>query len=304
MSNLELLAAKAALNGLSGSKVVLPLDVDKIVTSTNMKNGAYTIAAQPDAPCRLTVNVTAVGAADTMGVVTIVGTLPDGTTVQETVTPVAGESVSTVNEFASVTSATGSGWTIVEGNDTITIGTGAVIPESYYFNAISDRIVSSTNMKVGAYTVAAQPLVPSKITVAVTAGDTADTMGTVTISGFDSDNAPLSETVTPIAGSTVTTSGTFKTILSVVGAGWVIDDEEGTNDTIVVGTAEVSKESDLYISNLLVLADAVVASQEDLDDAIQADLSQFTELPAGSYPVKLESITLTSGEAIAYLAVR
>ena len=44
-----------------------------------------------------------------------------------------------------------------------------------------DRIVTSTDMKVGAYTIAAQPDVPRNITVTRTAGDTADTGGTITV---------------------------------------------------------------------------------------------------------------------------
>ena len=49
-------------------------DVDRIVTSVNMKVGAYTIAAQPDVPRNITVTQTAVGTEDTNGTVVIVGT--------------------------------------------------------------------------------------------------------------------------------------------------------------------------------------------------------------------------------------
>lgn len=304
-SSLEQLSAKVTIgaSGQVGTKILLPLDDNKIVTSTNMKNGTYTIAAQPAVPSRITVKHTAVGTADTLGIITILGTLPSGTVVSEVVTPLNGQTVSSVNEFSAITSLTGSGWIIDGGsqNDTLIIGTGAVVPESYYFNAISNRIVASANMKVGSYTIAAQPLVPSKITLTHTAGDTVDTLGTVTITGTDTNNALILETLTPVSGTTVTSTLTYKTIISVVGAGWVIDAVEGTNDTLVVGTAEVNVTSKYYISAIQVVAAAVVASQTAQSGYTVADLTKITSLPVGIYPTRLTSIGLTSGEAIAYL---
>ena len=292
--------AKSALSlaGLIGTKTIMPLEVDKIVTTANMENGAYTIAAQPAVPARLTVHITAAGAADTMGTITFVGTRPDGTAIIETVTPSATAIVSTVNEFATVTSATGAGWSINEGNDTLTIGVGEIIPEAAFYNAITNRIVTSANMQVGAYTVAAQPLIEGKITVTVTAVGAADTMGTIVITGI-SNGIPISETVTPIADSTVTTTNKFSHIYSVVGAGWVID--EG-NDTVVVGVAEVNTESRYFISALNVMVDTVVSSQTEQDGFIVADLTALTKLVAGVYPTRLTAIKLTSGEAIAILS--
>ena len=97
-----------------------------------------------------------------------------------------------------------------------------------------DKIVTSADMKVGEYTIAAQPSVASKITVSATAGDTADTMGTITVTGT-LNNIVVRDTITPVAGSTVSGTKEFDAITSVVGAGWVIDAAEGTNDTITVG---------------------------------------------------------------------
>lgn len=110
-----------------------------------------------------------------------------------------------------------------------------IVRGTLHTGAEADRIVASANMKVGAYTVAAQPYGPSRITVTATAGDTADTMGTVVIVGTDIYDRAITETVTPVAGSAVYTTKYFKTITSVTGAGWVIDGAEGTNDTITVG---------------------------------------------------------------------
>jgi len=101
--------------------------------------------------------------------------------------------------------------------------------------ADADKIVTSTNMKVGAYTVAAQPSAPSLITVTATASGTADTPGTITVVGTDVYDRVLTEVIIPVAGSTVSGTRYFKTITSVTGAGWVIDGAEGSNDTITVG---------------------------------------------------------------------
>jgi len=139
MSQLEQYANKSIIDqaGQTGSMGIFAIDDDKIVTSTNMKNGAYTVAAQPTAPCLLSVLATAVGSADTMGKVTFVGTDENGTAITEEVIPIADTTVYTTNMFKSVTSATGSGWTIGEGNDTIKIGVADVVaPTGYYFCAI------------------------------------------------------------------------------------------------------------------------------------------------------------------------
>jgi hypothetical protein len=138
-SELQQQAAKIEIEkaGQVGTKGIFPSDDDKIVVSTNMKNGAYTVAAQPIAPCLISVLQTAVGAADTSGKVTIVGTDINGTAITEEVTPIAGTTVYTTKEFASITSATGSGWTIAEGNDTIKIGvSSAISSDGYYFSSI------------------------------------------------------------------------------------------------------------------------------------------------------------------------
>lgn len=99
-------------------------DVDKIVTSTNMKVGTYTIAAQPTTPSKISVTVTAVGDPDTMGTIAIVGKDSLGNALSETLIPVADDTVWTENYFANITSITGASWVIEGANDTITIGVG------------------------------------------------------------------------------------------------------------------------------------------------------------------------------------
>lgn len=100
--------------------------------------------------------------------------------------------------------------------------------------ADDDKIVTSANMKNGAYTIAAQPDVPRNVTVTATAGATADTMGIITVTGKRA-GVVISEVITPEAGSTVAGALAFDEIDSVVGSGWAIDESEGTNDTIKVG---------------------------------------------------------------------
>jgi hypothetical protein len=97
-----------------------------------------------------------------------------------------------------------------------------------------DKIVTTTNMKVGAYSVAAQPTTPSKITVSATASGTADTMGTVTIVGTNFLDQVISEVIIPIAGSIISGTKYFKTVTSATGAGWIIDAGNG-QDTITIG---------------------------------------------------------------------
>lgn len=104
--------------------------------------------------------------------------------------------------------------------------------------AVANRFVTSTNMKVGAYTVANGGAMPTggarRITVTHVAAGAADTLGTITVVGTDLSGAQISEVITPSAGSTVTGTRWFAAVASVTGAGWTIN--EG-NDTLTVGCA-------------------------------------------------------------------
>ena len=110
-----------------------------------------------------------------------------------------------------------------------------IVPLGAPVVADADRIVTSANMKVGSYTIAAQPDVPRNITLTHTAVGAADTLGTVTITGTDIAGQVITEVLTPSSGAAVTGAKAFKTITSVVGAGWVIGER---NDTIVVGVGD------------------------------------------------------------------
>ena len=103
---------------------------NRIVASANMKVGAYTIANGGVATwaggflVTLTHTTVAVGT-DTLGTVTIVGRDLAGAVQTEVITPVADSLVTGTKIFRSITSATGAGWVIEGGNDTLVIGNAA-----------------------------------------------------------------------------------------------------------------------------------------------------------------------------------
>jgi hypothetical protein len=104
--------------------------------------------------------------------------------------------------------------------------------------AVTNRFVTSTNMKVGTYTVAnPSPVWQGGCLVTITHTTVAtgtDTLGTITVVGTDINGAAQSEVMTPVADSTATSTKVFRTVTTVTGAGWVI---AGGNDTLVVGCA-------------------------------------------------------------------
>jgi hypothetical protein len=107
-------------------------DTDAIVTTANMKVGTYTIAAQPTKASRISVTHTAVGNTDTLGTITIAGTV-DGTATTEVITPVANSTVYGNKYFDKdgLTSVTGGSWITNGTADTITVG---VSLDRYDFN--------------------------------------------------------------------------------------------------------------------------------------------------------------------------
>jgi len=65
-------------------------------------------------------------------------------------------------------------------------------------------------------------------------GGVDDTLGTVVFVGTDLLGQAVTETLTPVNGSTVTGTAIFRTVTSVTGVGWVINTG---NDTLVCGCA-------------------------------------------------------------------
>lgn len=103
--------------------------------------------------------------------------------------------------------------------------------------AVTNRFVTSTNMKVGAYTLT-NTTAPwgggFTVTATITAVTGNDTAGTLVVVGTSLAGQAVTETITLTAGSGGSGTTIFKSLTSVTGAGWVIN---VGNDTIVVGVA-------------------------------------------------------------------
>lgn len=102
--------------------------------------------------------------------------------------------------------------------------------------ASNNRFVTSTNMKVGAYTIAnpsSADGLARNIAVAITGVTGNDTAGSIVITGTGADDRALTETLALTDGVGGTGLKCFKTVTSIVGSGWVINTG---NDTLVIGT--------------------------------------------------------------------
>lgn len=181
----------------------------------------------------------------------------------------------------------------------VLIGQSGQLGTKGLFPIDDNKIVTVTDMKVGTYTIAAQPSAASLLSVTTTTVDAADTMGTITFVGTDSEGAAVTEEVAPVADDTVYTTNEFESITSITGAGWVT---AGGADQIIVGVADVIAPEGFYFSAIQIVAAAVVASQTDKSGSITADLTGFTSIPVGVYPCKLTKVALTSGEAVLILS--
>lgn len=104
----------------------LDKDDDYIVAaSTDMKNGTYTLLANPDVPRPIMVTVTKTSTIDTLGILTVVGTNVLDEALTEVITPVDGIAYG-LSCFKTITSITGSGWSAVAGADKIKVGIAPV----------------------------------------------------------------------------------------------------------------------------------------------------------------------------------
>lgn len=104
--------------------------------------------------------------------------------------------------------------------------------------AVADRIVTSENMKLGAYTIAnASPVWAGGALITVThteVGGGVDTLGTIVVVGKDLAGQTITDTITPLNGTVATGTKIFRSVTSVTGVGWLI----GVGiDTITVGVA-------------------------------------------------------------------
>lgn len=149
--------------------------------------------------------------------------------------------------------------------------------------AVSNRFVTSTNMIVGAYTVAnASPAWQGGcfITATITGVTGNDTPGTLTVVGTDLAGNALTEVITLVAGGTATGAKVFRTVTSITGAGWVIN---GGNDTIVVGCAAGSIVCGTNGILYGIVVNATAAATVVLSDSARTIATLKASIAEGSY---------------------
>ena len=150
--------------------------------------------------------------------------------------------------------------------------------------AVANRYVTSTNMKVGAYTIAnASPVWQGGAFITVTHATVAagtDTLGTITIVGVDLAGNVRSEVITPIADSVATGTIPFRSVTSATGAGWVI---AGGNDTITIGVAAGSIVCGTDGSLYAVVVNATAAATIVLSDSTRTIATLKASIAENTY---------------------
>ena len=149
--------------------------------------------------------------------------------------------------------------------------------------AVTNRYVTTTNMKVGTYTLANTTPVWSgagQVTVTHTTVVTTDTLGTIAVVGVDLSGQARSESITPLADSVATGTIPFRTITSITGVGWVI---AGSNDTLVVGVAAGNIACGSAGQLQGVLVNNTVATAVTISDGSKTILVIPASQAAGSY---------------------
>ncbi len=121
-------------------------DTASIVADGDMKNGAYTIIAQPDVPRTISMTVTQTDADDTMGKITFTGTDYLDQEITEEVAPNNASTSAgykeTTKAFKTVTSIIGSGWAVSSAahKDQIQFGKGKKIGLPIALSTIDNMI--------------------------------------------------------------------------------------------------------------------------------------------------------------------
>jgi len=136
---------------------------------------------------------------------------------------------------------TGGGALVFGNAGVLTLGQGSTAPAvarrillGTPVAASNNQFVVSADMRVGTYTLATNaPLIPRNITVTATTVNGTDTAGAVVVRGTDIFNTVVTESITPVAGSTVAGTNAFKLITSITGTNWTAN---GTADTVVLGS--------------------------------------------------------------------
>lgn len=106
----------------------------------------------------------------------------------------------------------------------------------------TDCVMTATDMQVGAYTITEQPTAPSRLSFTHVSDGATDTLGTIALVGV-SGGVAVSETITPVADSTVYSTYYYDEITSVTGADWVVD---GDADSLSIGTKNSRYDTQRY----------------------------------------------------------
>jgi len=149
--------------------------------------------------------------------------------------------------------------------------------------AVANRFVVSANMKVGAYTIAnASPAWQGGcfVTCAHVTVTGTDTLGTVALVGTDLAGNVISETLTPVADSTVTSTKIYRTVTSLTGAGWVINTG---NDTIQFGCAAGSIVCGTSGTLYAIVVNATAAATVVVSDSVKTIATLAASIANGHY---------------------
>lgn len=149
--------------------------------------------------------------------------------------------------------------------------------------AVTNRFVTSTNMIVGAYSLAnASPAWQGGcfLTATITAATGNDTPGTLEIEGTDLAGNAITESLTLVAAGTATSSKIYRTITALTGAGWVIN---GGNDTIVVGCAAGSIVCGTSGQLYTVVVNATAAATVVFSDSTRTIATLAASIANGAY---------------------
>lgn len=149
--------------------------------------------------------------------------------------------------------------------------------------AVTNRFVVSTNMIVGAYTIAnASPVWQGGcfVTATITANTGNDTPGTATIVGTDLAGNAQTEVLTLVAAGTATGVKVFRSITSITGAGWVIN---GGNDTIVFGCTAGSIVCGTSGTLYAIVVNATAAATVVVSDSVKTIATLKVSIAEGHY---------------------
>ena len=138
-------------------------------------------------------------------------------------------------------------------------------------------------MKVGAYTLANTTPVWAGgcfVTCAHVTVTGTDTLGTVAVVGVDLAGNVRTDTIVPVADSTVTGIIAFRTITSITGSGWVINTG---NDTIQFGCAAGSIVSGTSGTLYAIVVNATAAATIVVSDSVKTIATLAASIANGHY---------------------